>query len=109
MTAQKYSLDQECVETQRQRRATDRDGSRLYEVEFQDGHTASMTANAKAENLFAQVDDEGNQHILFEEIMHHQANGRQLTHQDAFNVNRSGTKQRKETTVGRTAAPHGSL
>jgi hypothetical protein len=29
--------------------------TRIFEVEFLDGHTASMTANAIAENLFAQV------------------------------------------------------
>ena len=31
--------------------------SRMYEVEFQDGHRASMAANAIAENLFSQIDD----------------------------------------------------
>ena len=74
--------------------------TRLYEVEFQDGHKASMAANAIAENLFAQVDDEGNRHVLFEEIMDHRTNGKQLTQQDAFIVNRSGTRRRKETTIG---------
>ena len=30
---------------------------RVYEVEFLDGHKASLTANAIAENLFAQVEN----------------------------------------------------
>ena len=38
---------------------------RMYEVEFQDGYKASSAANAIAENLFAQIDDEGNRHVLF--------------------------------------------
>ena len=34
--------------------------TRIYEVEFPDGHRTSLAANAIAENLFAQVDSEGN-------------------------------------------------
>ena len=34
--------------------------TRVYEVEYVDGHKASLTANAIAQNMFAQVDDEGN-------------------------------------------------
>ncbi len=74
--------------------------TRMYEVEFQDGHKASLAANAIAENLFAQIDDEGNRHILFEEIVDHRTNGKQVLQQDAFIVNRSGTQRRRETTVG---------
>ena len=43
--------------------------TRMYEVEFADGEKASLTANYIAENLFAQVDDEGNRHVLMKEIM----------------------------------------
>ena len=43
--------------------------TRMYEVEFQDGHKASMAANAIAENLFAQIDNEGNRHVLFQAIV----------------------------------------
>ena len=34
--------------------------TRMYEVEYQDGYKASLTANTIAQNLFAQVDEEGN-------------------------------------------------
>ena len=74
--------------------------TRMYEVEFQDGHRASLAANAIAENLFAQIDDEGNRHVLYEEIVDHRTNGKQVLQQDAFIVNRSGTRRRRETTVG---------
>ena len=64
------------------------------------GHRASLAANAIAENLFAQIDGEGNHHVLFEEIMDHRTNGKQVLQQDAFIVNRSGTRRRRETTIG---------
>lgn len=49
--------------------------TRMYEVEFQDRHRMSLAANAIAENLFAQVDDKGNRHVLYEEIVDHKTNG----------------------------------
>jgi hypothetical protein len=52
--------------------------TRMYEVEFQDGHRASLAANAIAENLFAQINDEGNRHVLFDEIADHRTNGKQV-------------------------------
>ena len=73
----------------------------MYKLEFQDGHRALLATNAIAENLFAQIDDEGNRHILFAEIINHQMNGKQFTHQqEAFITNRFGTKRRRETTIG---------
>ena len=38
--------------------------SRMYEVKYQDGTKALLAANYIAENMFAQVDQEGNCHIL---------------------------------------------
>ena len=40
--------------------------SRMYEVGYQDGMRTSLVANYIAENLFAQVDQEGNRHNLLE-------------------------------------------
>ncbi|KAI2511667.1 Reverse transcriptase (RNA-dependent DNA polymerase) [Fragilaria crotonensis] len=74
--------------------------SRLYEVEFQDGYKTSLAANAIAENLFAQIDDEGNRHVLFQEIIDHRTNGKQTLQQDAFITTRTGTQRRRETTIG---------
>ena len=37
--------------------------TRVYEVEYADGHKAALAANAIAENMFAQVDDESNRHV----------------------------------------------
>ena len=43
----------------------------MYEVKYVDGHKASLTANAISQNMFAQVDDEGNRHLLFDKIIYH--------------------------------------
>ena len=74
--------------------------TRMYEVEFQDGYRASLAANAIAENLFAQIDNEGNRHVLFQEIIDNRTNGKQVLQQDAFITTKMGTKRRRETTVG---------
>ena len=72
----------------------------MYEVEFADGEKASLTANYIAENLFAQVDDEGNRHVLMNEIIDYRTNGTELKQQDAFITTKTGTKCRRETTKG---------
>ena len=74
--------------------------SRIYEVEFPDGYRTSLAANAIAENLFAQVDDAGNRHVLFSKIIDHRTNGKELKQQDAFIVSSKGAKRRRETTAG---------
>jgi hypothetical protein len=48
----------------------------MNEVEFQDGYKASLAANAIAENLVAQIDDEGNRHVLFQDIIDYRTNGK---------------------------------
>ena len=50
--------------------------SRIYEFEYPDGHRASLTANAISENLFEQVDNEGRQSVLLQEIVDHRVNRR---------------------------------
>ena len=74
--------------------------SRMYEVEYADGHKIAMAANAIAENLFAQVDEEGNRHVLFQEIIDHRTDGKEVKQQDAFITTSTGTQRRRETTQG---------
>jgi hypothetical protein len=73
---------------------------RMYKVEYPDGHKASLTANAIAENMFAQVEDEGNRNVLFEEIIDHRTNGTEVKQQDALLTTCNGKKRRRETTKG---------
>ena len=39
---------------------------RVYEVEYLDGHETSLAANTITENIFLQVDKEGNRLVLFD-------------------------------------------
>lgn len=48
----------------------------VFEVEFLDGHMAAMATNAISENLFAQVDQEGNRLLLIKDIVDHQTHDR---------------------------------
>lgn len=43
--------------------------TRLYEVEFPDGETLALSANNIPQNLFSQVNDEGERFILLKEIV----------------------------------------
>ena len=74
--------------------------SQVYEVEFIDGHKASLEANAIAKFLFAQVNDEGYRTVLMQEIIDHRVNVREVKKVDAFIVSPNGSKRRKETTKG---------
>ena len=75
-------------------------GTIIYEVEYQNGHTAALAANLITENLFAQVDEEGNRSVLFDEIVDVRKDGTQVLQQDAFVTMSSGTQRRVITTKG---------
>ena len=72
--------------------------TRVYEVEYVDGHKASLTANAIAKNMFAEVEDEGNRHVLFDKIIDHRYTVLSLKQAGAFIVTSSGNRRRRETT-----------
>ena len=59
-----------------------------------------MAANSITENIFAQVDEEGNRHVLFDEIVEHQFDGNQVKMQDVFSTNTQGLNRRRPTTKG---------
>ena len=64
----------------------------MFEVEYKDGHKDSLEDNAIADNMFNQVDREGNWHFLFQEIVGHRYDSTELKEQDAFITTRTGTK-----------------
>ena len=74
--------------------------TRMYEVQYLDGEKASLAANSIAENLFAQIDGDGNHQVLMDDIIGHRSNEHAVKQQDAFIVTKTGTKRRKETTKG---------
>ena len=57
-----------------------------------------MAANNIAENLFAQIDDEGNRQVLMDEIIGHRSNQHAIKQQDAFIVTKTGTKSNPRAT-----------
>ena len=74
--------------------------SHMYEVEYQDGTRASLVTNYIAKNLFTQVDQEGNRHILLDEIIDYRVNSCKVKLQDAFITTGTGMIRRHETTIG---------
>ena len=74
--------------------------TRVYKVEYVDGHKYSLTANSIAQNMFAQVDDEVNRHVLFDEIFDHRHTALALKQADTFILTSSGNRGRQETTKG---------
>ena len=74
--------------------------TRVYEVEYQDGHSASLAANAIAENLFAQIDDDGHRSVLLQDIVDHRVNGEEITKDNAFITSPNGGRRRRQTTLG---------
>jgi hypothetical protein len=74
--------------------------TRLYEVEYLDGHKAALSANTIAKSLMAQVDSKGHRELLMEEIIGHRTNGNEAQESDAFVVSKNGVKRPVQTTVG---------
>ena len=72
----------------------------MYEVKYQDGRTAALAANLIAENIFAQVDEEGNRSVLFDDIVDVRTYGTLLLQPDAFITTSSGTQHQVTTTKG---------
>ena len=67
----------------------------MYEVEYVDGYKTAMTSNAIANNLIAQVDQDGKRFVLFDEMIYHRTYGTDIKEEDAFihmeNENKSRT------------------
>jgi hypothetical protein len=63
---------------------------RLHEVEFPDGMTDTFTANLIAENLYLQVDEEGNSYSIFSEIVDHKSDGTVVSKDDVLEVDKHG-------------------
>jgi hypothetical protein len=74
--------------------------TREYEVIFPDGSTEDYTANTIAENMYAQVDQEGRTFAILDEVVGHRTNGHALSKDDGFFMTRSGKKAPVMTTRG---------
>jgi hypothetical protein len=74
--------------------------SRQYEVEYLDGETEILTANIIAENLLAQVNDEGHRQMMIEEIEDHRVLDKAIPKSEGTYDTRSGSKCRRRTIMG---------
>ena len=74
--------------------------TRLYEVQFFDGETMPLTANLVAENMFAQVNDEGHRTVLFDEIVDTRKSSEAVPKEQAYYEVPHGAKRRRRTTKG---------
>ncbi|GAX20073.1 hypothetical protein FisN_1Lu447, partial [Fistulifera solaris] len=75
--------------------------TRYYEVEFPDGTVDSYSANIIAENLYAQIDDEGRMFAVLSEIVDHRKNGHAVSKENGFLPDGTGSNpSRKITTRG---------
>ena len=73
---------------------------RQYEVEFLDGETEILTANLIAENILAQVDDNGYMHMMIDEIEDHRVLPDAVKKNEGTYTTSQGTIRRKRTTKG---------
>ena len=71
----------------------------LYEVQFEDGRVDTYSANVIAENIFEQVDDEGERWLLMDEIVDHCKAKDTVSHKDQY-FKCIGKRYTKWTTKG---------
>ena len=74
--------------------------TREYEVEFLDGSHDTFTANLIAENMYAQVDSEGQEQLMMSEIVGHKSDGSAVKADDGFTTSGNGVKRPRITTKG---------
>ena len=74
--------------------------SREYDVEFLDGTVETLTANIIAENLLAQVDEEGHRQLLLDEIIDFRKDSSAVPKGNDTIVTRNGITCKRMTTRG---------
>jgi hypothetical protein len=65
-----------------------------------DGATVSNTANAIADNFYPQVDSEGRQFLMLEEISDHRKDKTAYSNDDGYVVSHNCNKTLRQTTQG---------
>ena len=71
--------------------------TRIYEVQFPDGHSADYAANLIAEALYTQTDEFGNQYLLLSEIIDHKKSNDAVKTEDMWISGKSNKHKRKTT------------
>jgi hypothetical protein len=71
----------------------------IYNVEFPDGQVKSYSTNANAENIYSQVDSEGNFFMLLSEITNHSMDDTAISIDDKW-ITQGSNKTLRQTTHG---------
>ena len=74
--------------------------TRLYEVEYLDGSSEVLSVNILAENILAQVDEDGHRHLMIDEISDHRTTKDAIPKEKGTFKTRSGATRKVRTTRG---------
>ena len=74
--------------------------TKVYDVMFPDGSVSQYAANVIAENIYAQIDEEGHRYQIMDYILDHRKDGRAVPASEAYVIGKNGNKVRKQTTKG---------
>ena len=74
--------------------------SRVYELEYEDGTTEALTANILAENILAQVDENGYRQLMIDEIVDHRKDKQAIPFDKGTFTTKNGTRRKVFTTRG---------
>jgi hypothetical protein len=72
----------------------------VYDVEFSDGTIREYSSNLIAQNMIAQINEDGFSKTLMEGIVDFRREGAALTHQEAYVTMRHGQRRLRKTTQG---------
>ena len=74
--------------------------TRIYDVLFPDGAVKQYAANIIAENLYSQVDSEGNQFVMLDDVIDHRKSDAALTKDKMYVITNRGNRKLRKTTIG---------
>ena len=74
--------------------------TRIFEIEHADGSISEYNTNVLLENLYEQVDDNGNQYNIFDSIIDHRKNDDAISKEDGYIISQNGVRRKIITTKG---------
>ena len=74
--------------------------TRIYEIEHADGSISEYNTNTLLENLYNQVDEDGNQFNLLDSIIDHRKTEQAISQDDGYIISHNGVKRKVITTKG---------
>ena len=72
----------------------------MYEVEFPDGEIRPYAANVIADNIWAQVDPDGQRYVIFESIINHHIDSSVAVTKENMYFFKDGRRTMRKTTIG---------